>query len=417
MPNHNDANRGSKAVTRAVAAVLTVAFLGFVFAAFGAMMLRDGRDIVDSARKMSALEAYLPEKWNRFDLLQARVSSFTAKVAEVMWGKTEMGYVNSDFQYALGKRVVNTGGSNMIRLNTGHYYDFMQYKDLRPNAGGIIGLKDTVLKDIPFLFVYEHPTLYDPDAMMPADYAPLDHSAQMAEEALAALREGGVEVMDSRDVLNGSGIPLDELLMVTDQHWSTRAAIAMARAIAEKVNGMTGAGLDVSLLDTDQFDTVTHEKLFLGKYGQRVGVRRATPDDIIEYNPKYGTHLVRDTKRTASIEHEEGSFPEVALREERLLPDPGKTYNLLAYTYYGQVESYNNFVNEDAPDFTILLLKDSYSAPVGTFLSLVAKNVLTVDLRRDVDPLETWIENYRPDAVVMAYSLQMLRDDEYEFGA
>ena len=416
MQNDNQANRGSKAVTRWVAAVLTVAFLGLIFVAFGSMMLRDGKDIMNSARRMSALEAYLPEQWNQLDLLQARITSFTAKIAEVMWHKTEMGYINSDFQFALGKKVINTGAQNMIRLNTGHFYDFMQYKDLSANAEGIVELRNTTLKDIPFLFVYEHPTLYDPEAMMPADYAPLDHSAEMAEEALAALRAGGVEVLDSRDVLNGSGIPLDELLMVTDQHWSTRAAITMAQAIARRIDDMTGAPLDPALLDMDQFDTVTHEKLFLGKYGQRVGPVRATPDDIIEYNPKYATHLVRDTKRVVSLEHEEGTFPEVAVRRERLEPDPGKSYNLLAYTYYGQVESYNNFVNDSAPDFTVLLLKDSYSAPIGTFLSLLAKNVVTVDLRRDVDPLETWIEQYHPDVVVMAYSLQMLRDDEYEFG-
>ena len=71
--------------------------------------------------------------------------------------------------------------------------------------------------------------------------------------------------------------------------------------------------------------------------------------------------------------------------------------------------------NEAAPDYTVLLLKDSYSAPIGRFLSLLARNVICVDLRQDVDPLETWVEQYHPDAVVMAYSLQMLRDDAYAF--
>ena len=82
---------------------------------------------------------------------------------------------------------------------------------------------------------------------------------------------------------------------------------------------------------------------------------------------------------------------------------------------YGLVESFDIFTNEAAPDFTILLLKDSYSAPIGRFLSLLARHVICVDLRQDVDPLEAWVENYRPDAVVMSYSLQMMRDDEYAF--
>ena len=59
---------------------------------------------------------------------------------------------------------------------------------------------------------------------------------------------------------------------------------------------------------------------------------------------------------------------------------------------------------------------DRYSAPIGTFLSLVARRVVCVDLRRDIESLDWWLEQYPPDAVVMAYSLQMLRDDEYEFG-
>ena len=41
--------------------------------------------------------------------------------------------------------------------------------------------------------------------------------------------------------------------------------------------------------------------------------------------------------------------------------------------------------------------------------------MISVDLRQDVEPLEAWVEKYKPDAVVMSYSLQMLRDDEYAF--
>ncbi len=404
----------NKTLIRVTAAVLTVAFLGFIFVALGATLAHSGGDIMNAVRRMDSLKAYLPERWNQLDLLQARISSFTGAITEHMWQKEPLGYVNSGWQYALGKKVITTGGQNMIRLTTGHFYDLCDYQPLQKNAEDIVALREGALGGIPFLFVYEHPTLYDP-AMMPAGYEALDHSAQMADEAVSALRAAGIEVMDSRDVLNSCGLPLDDLLMVTDQHWSTLAAITMARAIAERVAGMTGAPLDAGRLDLSNFNTLNHEKLVLGKYGQRVGTRRVDPDDIIEYWPKYDTEITRDTLRSTTHENVTGSFREVATRFERLEPDPGRTWNTLAYTYYGQVEAYNNFHNEAAPDCTILLLKDSYSAPVGTFLSLVARDVITVDLRRDVDPLETWVEKYRPDAVVMAYSLQMLRDDDYKF--
>ena len=408
-------NTPSKKVSRITAAVLTVAFLGFIFVAFFSMVIGNREDLAHSVRMTPELKKSLPAHPSRLDRLSARINGFTSGIAGIMWHKDELGYINSAFQYGLGKKVINTGSQNMITLNDGHLYDLSNYKSLTENALEIAALRNTTLAGIPFLFTYEHPTLYDA-SLLPAGYEVLDHSAEMADEAVAALRGQGIDVLDSRDVLPHCGLEMNDLLMYTDQHWSTLAAITMARAIAGRLNDMTGAGLDLSRVDLENLNTLVHEKLFMGKYGQRVGTGIVEPDDIIEYWPAYETHLTRHTKRVESLEEAEGDFRTVATRADRLEPDPGRTWNTLAYTYYGQVEAYNNFHNEAAPDFTILLLKDSYSAPIGTFMSLLARDVLTVDLRRDVEPLEWWIEQYQPDAVVMAYSLQMLRDDDYEFG-
>jgi len=410
----NNSPTPSRRLSRITAAILTVAFLGFVFTAFFVMVVKNRDALRHSVQLTPEVMAALPENPGPLDKLSGRINGFTASIAENMWLKDEMGYVNSGFQYALGKQVINTGSQNMIKLTTGHLYDLSDYRPLAENARNIVALRDEALKGIPFLFVYEHPTLYA-EGMLPAGYEALDHSAQMADEVVSALREGGVELLDSRQVLPESGYSLNELLMVTDQHWSTLAAITMARAIAGRLNDMTGAQLDLSRLDMDNLNTQVHEKLFMGKYGQRVGTGIVDPDDIVEYWPKYDTWISRTTKRVKSIEEHSGDFRTAVTRTDRLEPDPGKTWNKLAYTYYGQVEAYDLLTNEDAPDFTVLLLKDSYSAPIGTFMSLMARHVLCVDLRRDVEPLEWWVEQYHPDAVVMAYSLQMLRDDEYEF--
>ncbi len=404
----------SKALSRAVAAVLAAAFLGFVFTAFFTMLIQSGDALRHSVQMTPTMKKKLPENPDRLDRLSARINGFTSAAAANMWLKDDMGYVNSTFQYALGKKVINTGSRNMIRLNSGHLYDLTDYKSLTGNARDIAALRNTTLKDYPFLFVYEHPTLYDA-AMLPQDYAALDHSAEMAGEVLSALRNEGIPVLDSRDVLPHCGLPMNDLLMFTDQHWSTLAAIVMGRAIAGELNEIAGAGLDTSLLDPAHLQTLRHEKLFLGKYGQRVGTRFIQPDDIVEYWPEYDTTVTRDSVRGDKTEHVAGSFREVITRADRLEPAPGKTWNTYAYTYYGQAESYDIMYNAAAPDFTILLLKDSYSAPIGRFLSLAARRVVCLDLRQEVEPLESWLEKYRPDAVVMSYSLQMLRDDEYAF--
>ena len=407
-------NTPSKKVTRVTAAILTVAFLGFIFYAFFAMVLGNTHELAHSIQMTPDMKKALPAHPDRLDRLAARINGFTATISEIMWHKDEMGYINSAFQYGLGKKVINTGSQNMIALNDGHLYDLCNYKSLTENALEIAELRRTVLAGIPFLFTYEHPTLYDA-SLLPAGYEALDHSAQMADEAVATLRGQDIRVLDSRDVLPHCGRDMNDLLMVTDQHWSTLAAITMAQAIAGELNDMTGAGLDLSLLDLENLNAETHEKLFLGKYGQRVGTAIVDPDDIVEYWPKSETRLARQSRRKKTVVEQSGDWREAMTRFDRLETDPGKTWNTTAYAYYGLVESYDIMTNEAAPDFTILLLKDSYSSPIGRYLSLLARHVISVDLRQDVEPLEAWVGKYRPDAVVMSYSLQMLRDDEYAF--
>lgn len=407
-------NTPSKRVSRITAAVLTIAFLGFIFVAFFSMVVGNPHELARSVQMTSDLKKTLPKHPSRLDRLSARISGFTSTISEIMWHKDEMGYINSAFQYALGKRVINTGSQNMITLTDGHLYDLSNYKPLTENALEIAELRRTTLAGLPFLFTYEHPTLYD-QSLLPAGYEALDHSARMADEALAALRGQDIAVLDSRDVLPYCGHDMNDLLMVTDQHWSTLAAVTMAQAIAGRLNEMTGAGLDTSLLDMDNLEREVHEKLFMGKYGQRVGPAIVDPDDIVEYWPRGETHLVRESRRKKTIVNQEGDWRAAMTRFDKLEPDPGRTWNKSGYMVYGLVESYDIMTNEAAPDFTILLLKDSYSSPIGRYLSLLARHVISVDLRQDVEPLEAWVEKYKPDAVVMSYSLQMLRDDEYAF--
>lgn len=407
-------NTPSKKVSRITAAVLTVAFLGFIFVAFFSMVTGNTHELAHSVQMTSDLKKTLPKHPSRLDRLSARINGFTSTISEIMWRKDEMGYINSAFQYALGKKVINTGSQNMITLTDGHLYDLSNYKPLTENALEIAELRRTTLAGLPFLFTYEHPTLYD-QSLLPAGYEVLDHSARMADEALATLRGEGITVLDSRDVLPYCGRDMNDLLMVTDQHWSTLAAVTMAQAIADRLNEMTGAGLDTSLLDMDNLEREVHEKLFMGKYGQRVGPAIVDPDDIVEYWPRGETHIVRQSRRKKTIVNQEGDWRAAMTRFDKLEPDPGKTWNKSGYMVYGLVESYDIMTNEAAPDFTILLLKDSYSSPIGRYLSLLARHVISVDLRQDVEPLEAWVEKYKPDAVVMSYSLQMLRDDEYAF--
>ncbi len=397
--------------------VITALFLVTIFF-FGIMTPIDKFDgIYDAGRLRDNLKPYLPdpENYTAWDLFCARIRSVDNYLNSNIYLSEEMGYLNSTFQYKLGKRLIATGASKMVTLNSGHLYDLQNYMPMQGAAEEIVALKNEFAQDMPFVFVYEHPTIYSED-QMPEGYGDMDYSDEIANEITTLLADAGVDVMDSRVILPATGLKMEDYLMYTDQHWATRAGLVLAQELAEKTEKETGIDLETELLDYDRFITEEYPELFLGKYGQRIGPRNIAPDDITVYYPEYETNITRDTLYVKNSETVSGSFKDVAIRWHHLEPLEGKTWNRQAYMDYGLTESYDVYTNPSAPDCTILLLKDSYATSIAAFLSLVARNVVAVDMRHeDAGPLSGWIAEYDPDIMIVSYSMQMLRDDAYEF--
>ncbi len=396
--------------------VLTVLFLVVIFFMGAMTVITDFSHMHRTTMARSRLAEYLPdpENYSQWDFLAARIRSVDDYLAENIYMAEKLGHLNSTVQYAMGKRLVNTGSTQMLKLNSGHLYDIQSYVSMEPAVGNIMEMRSLVPEGVHFLYVYEHPTIYSP-TQMPEGYDVLDYSDELADEIVERISQTDINMLDSREILSASGLELSEFLMYTDQHWATRASLVMAQSIAEELSEQTGIDMHPERLDIDNFETKTYPKLFLGKYGQRVGTFNIDPDDITIFWPKEETNIHRYTNYLGDITDIEGDFKDSVIRWKYLEPDEGKTYNIKAYFDYGLTENYDIYHNEDGADCTILLLKDSYSASIGSFLSLVANEIYAVDMRRSDLSLEEWIAKANPDVVVVSYSLQMLRQDEYEF--
>ncbi len=397
--------------------LLTVIFLAAVFFMGVMTIATDFEGIYKAAVSKTRLTGYLGKPWEdtgAWDRLEARIRSVDDYLAGNVYMAEELGYMNSSFQYAIGKDMINTGASQMLTTTSGHLFDLQNYVPMDNAAQDISDMRAMVPEEVPFLFVYEHPTIYS-DAQIPAGYDVLDYSEEIAAEITEKIGALDIPMMDSREILKNSGLEMEEYLMYTDQHWATRASLVMAQEIAAELSSMTGIDLMPEKLDISRFETETYEKLFLGKYGQRIGTGNIDPDDITIYWPRYETNITRTTNYLGEMTEVTGPFRDSVIRWKYLHPDEGKTYNIKAYFDYGLTENYDFYKNPDGAPCTILILKDSYSASIASFLSLVAEDVIAVDLRRSDKTLEEWVKEYNPDAVVVAYSMQMLRDDAYEF--
>jgi hypothetical protein len=387
-------------LSRVVDAILAAFLIALIFAFSFKTIYPHFKALYNSTRLMSRLEGYLPDDYDALDLLSARIQSFEKTFGEKLWHQEELSKINAGIQISLGKNMITTGEASMVKLPTGDLYDIQMPIDITDRLDEIVRFAAQL--DVPFTYVYEHPTNYGDDKLT-GGYAQLDWGEELGDQIVSTLRDAGVEVIDSRAALEG--IPSSELVLRTDQHWTPFAALNVARVVANDL------GLDASMLDPEAFESETFPEKFLGKYGQRIGASRVVPDDFTVYWPGYETNISRYTiKVNGVVEEASGSFHDAVIKWENL---EGEGWNMLAYRALGLTETFEHFHNDAAPDISILVYKDSYGSPIGSYLSLVARDVYLVDMRQtDRDALE-FVEELQPDKIVMAYSRQMVVLHEY----
>lgn len=376
-------------------AILAVFLIALIFL-FGYKTISENLSpLFESARSYSQIREYLPEDYNILEYTGARIRSLESKFNDVLWKKDELGHLNSTVQYAIGKDMINTGGANMITLKTGDLYDISEYQDTKAQTDEIIAFAEAI--DVPFYYVMAHATTY---GMNDAEggYAILDKGPEISDEIVANLRAGGINVIDSRDVL--TGVDTSRTIFRTDKHWTSYAALLMADSVAEEI------GLDADILNEENFDSLTYDNMFMGTYGARVGEANIEKDDVTVFWPKYDTEITRYTLNNGEETTITGDFNDAAIKWEHLT---GPESEIMAYKCYGLTEDFEHYHNENAPsDKTLLVFKDSFGAPVGVFLSLAAEDVYIVDMRKTDKPATYFVEQYEPDIVVMAYSRQMI---------
>lgn len=411
-------NDSPNRLTRVIAGILTALFIPVIFAGGIYGLVTHWDDIVQSVR-FSKSRGYLedPDDVSFFSMTKARIQSLQTALGDSVALKDELGHINASFQYALGKELAVAGSWQLLKLPGDQLYALSQRETLADEAQEVADFYIQVKDRAPFLFAYVNPQFYDGSVTLPEGYRPLDTSDALADEVLQIVRDAGATVLDSREFLGAFGLSDDEAFYKTDMHWTARAALRTAQYYAEQINDLTGAHLDASRLDESQMNIETYEDLFLGEYGQHVGAANSGLDDIVVFTPKYETDLSRTTtEKNWTTTEASGSFDEAVLKREKLEPD-ANGISLRAYADYGLVEKLEVIENHgDCEDMTILIFRDSYTAPVGSFLSLLAKKVVMVDMRGWDRTAESFVDEYNPDVILFAYSCQMFEDHGYDLG-
>lgn len=340
--------------------------------------------------------------------LKPRIESLRGEINANLLGKDQFQKLNARFQLSLGKQMLSFGGTTMVRLKTGHLYDVQgpaSDERIGSEVDAMARLKDKLDEQgIPMAFVYAHSELYE-DGLLPTGVR--DFNNQTADKIVDGLRASGVTTIDSRALYREQGFAMQEAAMRTDQHWAIRMAFEAYRAAVKALNQTGKVALDDQAIDLDNFEIKQLPGAHLGDVGARIGADAVAPDDFYWITPKYATMIRSRVKRSSNEWQErEGSFEDAVLNRD-VLDNGALPHNI--YDAYGRHTDQAYYTNEAAPAGRVLVIKDSFGTPTASFLSLAAREVCTLDLRRTRITAEQMIEEFKPDAVLVVHCQEMFR--------
>lgn len=228
----------------------------------------------------------------------------------------------------------------------------------------------------------------------------LDFSNQNADEFLAMLTEAGVNYHDFRKILHEDGKNHHEAFYRTDHHWKAETGLWAAGHILKFLKDDYGWNVNPEILNPGNFDYVVYPEWFLGSLGRKFTLARTRPEDFTLIYPRFRTLL-----------HYE--IPDIGLDTSG---DFSITYNMDAvaekdyydknpYTAYDYsdhpVMRTHNYLNDDGKK--ILFIHDSFSNTVIPFVALAVQDVEEVDLRHFHASVRRYVQESRPDLVVVIY--------------
>lgn len=293
---------------------------------------------------------------------------------------------------AVSERTLGKQENNSVYFGTDGQTLFAQFtapsdEELEKRVGYVNQLADNLIVPVYFSLIPDKSYVWAD--RLPAN-APLVDDGSTLDKA-AALCSQWVTWIDLKVALQG-----DDVFYRTDHHWSTMGAYQGYLALSEAMSG------SVTLLDREPILMSDH---FYGTTYSSAGAGWVEPDSIYTWVPEGG--LLGNITVTR---YPEGS------------PVPGSLYDLSRLELK---DKYSMFLggnqplcvieNPDTKGGKLLVIRDSYSDSLASFLALNYQEVHLFDPRYNNTPISSYVEDNGIDAVLVLYSAANFATDQNLF--
>ncbi len=325
------------------------------------------------------------------------------------FGKEQFINLNGLFAKWTGRTVYN----EVSVLKNGMLdYETLKEIDMTSFANGV-GAFDTFLSEHNISFVYvQAPNKSDLDDTLIRDGVQ-NFGNQNANALLDLLEEKQVETLDLRPFISATPEMVEQYFYRTDHHWNTDGAF---RAFGEILQCLSETfpeeKLDLSLSDANNWTTERYEDWFLGSRGKRVGIYFGGVDDLTVYTPKFETDMSLYIPKYRA--YYSGTFEDALIRDEYL--DEPNYFDENPYCVYigGDYPLVHHVNNLAKNDLKVLLIKDSFSLPVQSFLSTAVKELDVLDPRYYTEStVAEYVAAAQPDIVIMMTNPSMFSSSKY----
>ena len=282
------------------------------------------------------------------------------------------------------------------------HYHISSIPSIDDNQNYIVGCADNVIEfkkkvnslGIPFFYV-QTPSKAGIDYY--SNKVLVDNDLQIAERSYcltSTLEDSEIDVINiARDY--SDGITFD-----SSNHWKPTDGLDCAEIIAEKLIYDYGFDIDLAVYEDSQFYDLSTiypdiKKVIESTFGY----------EFILPCPNYATNI-----RLIYAENSiyEGAFDSVIFRDS-------DEWNLEGGPYHSVFRISNSLINsihnDDASCNTkVLLIGDSFSWPVGSYLSLACSDVTIIHNASFTGSLISYIKSMEPDIVIMVYNDEEFRE-------
>ena len=347
--------------------------------------------------------------------IKTAVTNFESSINNNFANKMDIVDVNGAFKKVCGQKIANgtiLGSNNQLydedaineKIDIAKEKESLEYTSLLMDYAESKGI---------FTLYVQHPNKYNvTNKELP--YGLATTRTSIDDMYVHDLKDQGKNVIDLRESkYNVSNF------YKTDHHWTVESAFNANLFIKGYISKSQSTYEIENNKQTEDYKKVTKQNSLLGSYGIRVGQYFAGKDDYSVMIPKFETEYIYEAYDTnhKKVAEKEGSYEDVFIEDSYFNnPDYLNKYN--TYILDGTVEA--RAINKKSNNDTkVLLIGDSFSRPLFTFLSDGVAEIRFLDAQegRYNDSFKSYIDEYNPDILLISYNFgfadKSLSDKDY----